>query len=312
MTKLKVLITGCAGYIGSRFCQLYGETYDITGVDNLYYGQGPLVYDSLREVRFVNADITKIDLNKLVYDQDIIIWLAALVGAPICEKKPEESKQINLDMVKKLCNVPGHKRVIFPNTNSAYGQSTSICTEESPTTPLSGYAEQKNLAEKVLINSVNATVFRLATVFGLSPRMRLDLLINSLVWEAATKGKIEVFDGGFMRNYVHVDDVCAGLNFAIVNYDSMKGQVYNLGNDYLNCSKLSLAKEIGEIAGVPVEEKSDKTDGDKRDYIVSSGKLFNHGFFAKKSLPSAVADLLLYYRNLSSISPDTLRMMRNF
>lgn len=322
MSKLKVLVTGCAGYIGSRFCQLLSQHYDITGIDNLMYHQGPLVYNALQGVKFYELNVAEYshEYEKLVANADVVVFLSALVGAPACQNKPELAESYNKTSVIALNDILDKWNwingpvILYPNTNSGYGSQTSLCTEETPISPLSGYAEQKSFGEKLLLEYNKTIAFRLATVFGLSPRIRTDLLINSLVYEAVSKGHIEVFDGDFIRNYIHVDDIVRAFEFAIENANSMKGQVFNLGNDYLNCSKRQLATFIGAKLNVPVIDDNDRTDGDKRNYIVSSSKLYNLGFAAERNLTDAISELELFYRNLPADAGQReklLSMMRN-
>jgi nucleoside-diphosphate-sugar epimerase len=301
---MNVLITGGAGYIGSRLCSyLYNcGGFGITIIDNLMYDQGPLVWSVLEQVKFIKGDVTRLSEHKdIIESANVIIHLAAIVGAPACDRNPELATAVNLDSVKALVALlRPDQHLIFPNTNSGYGSTgAKICTEETPLNAISLYGKLKDEAEQIVCTHPNHTIFRLATVFGYSPRHRLDLLVNTLVYEAMTFGEVSLFDDSFMRNYIHVTDVCLAILWSITN-PRCKNQIFNAGNDGLNMSKADLIKEIAKQLTFTVKKLDGVTDPDKRDYIVSSEKLWKTGWNPRINLHDGIAELMEYY----SILPD--------
>lgn len=320
-----VLITGGAGYIGAKLaqqlqwqvnynvsCGQLPKKYKVIVADNLMYDQGPFVFQSLQNVQFVKADVTQLKgkLLELVQAADVVIPLAAIVGAPACDKNPGFARKVNLDAVSNLISVLREDQlVIFPNTNSGYGKAKdTVCTEETPLNPISLYGQLKDEAEYVVRKHPNHVVFRLATVFGYSPRHRLDLLVNTLVHEAVTKGVVEIFDDSFMRNYIHIDDICSAFSYAIEN-EALRNNVYNLGNDSLNMSKGDLLDVIGKYLLFETRKIS-KTDPDQRDYVVSSEKLYKTGWQPNKSLKDGIVELIRFYSVLPN-NPSLLGYMKN-
>lgn len=310
---MRILITGGAGYIGSKYILNHVPSCSyVTVVDNLFYDQGPLVNYILKDTVFRKENVLDWSngLQKAVANADVIIHLAAMVGAPLCDRYPEMSKNLNLEWVKQLTKrLSKEQHVIFPNTNSGYGSvPDGVCTEKTPSNPISLYGRTKQEAEEVFLNEhQNTTVFRLATVFGYSPRPRLDLLINNMTYEAYRNKKIEVFDGGNRRNYVHVSDVCGGINFAIFNPHKTSCQVFNLGNDSINTTKLDLANQIAFLTGCEVVVDPSRTDPDKRDYLVSSEKLASIGYKASTPLSIGVYEMLDYFKYLPREAPQSMR-----
>jgi nucleoside-diphosphate-sugar epimerase len=305
-----VVITGGAGYIGSAILQANrgASGVSIRVFDNLFWNQGPLVYPMLRKregYAFHRQDVLewRDSLKRAIASADIIVPLAALVGAPLCDKHPELAYKLNYEWFEQLLNyINGKQLIVYPNTNSGYGSTgKEICTEETPSNPISLYGKTKQSAEDLLMSSYdNCIGFRLATVFGWSYRPRLDLLVNNLTMTALKEGHIDLFDGHFRRNYIHVQDISDAVAFAFRHRIHMKGEIYNLGNDEINMTKESLVKNICEITGATYKTVHGKTDPDKRDYIVSSQKLYNLGFKPKRDLEHGIREIMEF----SAIIPD--------
>ncbi len=298
----RVLVTGGAGYIGSTLVPaLLAEGHKVTVLDNFMYQQNSLLdccsYEGLSVIRGDCRD-EKI-LRSAMRDQDVIIPLAAVVGAPLCKEDQTAARSTNLDAIKLLLSLRSREqRILFPNTNSGYGvgENGKQCTEESPLRPLTLYGQTKVEAEKAILDAGNAIAFRLATVFGLSPRMRIDLLVNEFVYRAVTDKAIVVFEGHFKRNYVHVRDVAAAFMHGIARFETMKDQPYNLGLDDANLSKLELCAKIKEyVPGFVYLEAPIGEDPDKRDYIVSNQKLLKTGFQPRHSLDMGIRELIKGY-----------------
>jgi nucleoside-diphosphate-sugar epimerase len=248
-------------------------------------------------MKFINGDIRDTHLMKKVLSKaDAIFPLAAIVGAPACSKDPNLAKSINNEAVKWMFGeVSESQALIMPTTNSAYGQGQegNFCDEETPLNPLSLYAKDKVEVEKALMDKSNVTSLRLATVFGVSPRMRLDLLVNNFVYRAATDGFIVIFEGHFKRNYIHIRDVVQAFTLALANRVDFSGQIFNVGLSEANISKLELCKKIKEIA-IPnfvFLEASVGKDPDQRNYIVSNSKIEKVGFAPKVTLEAGILEL---------------------
>jgi nucleoside-diphosphate-sugar epimerase len=303
--SLRILVTGGAGYLGSILSEhLLDAGYRVTVVDNLMYGQHSLFHLCGRpNFDFVFGDARDEALmGSLVKDADVLIPLAALVGAPACDREPWLARAINLDAVRLINRLRSpNQLVIYPNTNSGYGTKSGdkYCTEETPLEPISSYGQTKVQAEKELLGSPNAIALRLATVFGMSPRMRIDLLVNHFVYAAVTDGYIVIFDKDAKRNYIHIRDVADCFVHCIEHADSMTGRPFNAGLDAANFSKAELALKIKEyvprffIHFAPVG-----SDPDKRDYVVSNQRLRDAGFEARRSLDAGIQELQKGYRML--------------
>ncbi len=294
-----ILVTGGAGYIGSTLVpDLLSKKHKVTVVDNFMYDQTSLATSVRdRNLEIIFGDVRDESLmKKLVSKADIIIPLAAIVGAPACDKDPVTAQSINKDSILWLLKqVSKSQQVIMPTTNSAYGSGgkNNFCDENSPLNPLSLYARDKVVVEKSLLEHENSTSFRLATVFGISPRMRLDLLVNNFTLRAITDGFVIIFEGHFKRNYIHILDVVQAFNLAIEKKDQLKGEIFNVGLSKANISKIELCQEIKKI--VPdflfLEAPLGK-DPDQRNYIVSNQKIEALGFSPAVSLQEGLNELV--------------------
>lgn len=298
----KVLVTGGAGYIGSVLTKaLLDEDFEVTVLDKFMYGQNSLLdccpYNKFTVIRGDVRD--KEVLSKAMNGVDFIIHLAALVGAPLCNSDPIAATTTNLESTKLLLSLrsPGQK-ILFPCTNSGYGigQKNNYCTEDTPLRPISLYGKTKVEAEKAILESGDSISFRLATVFGVSPRMRMDLLINDFVYRAFNDRYLVVFEGHFKRNYIHIADVARVFLHAINNFESLKDEVYNVGLSDANLSKLELCEQIKKhISNFVYVEAGIGEDPDKRDYIVSNEKIEQTGFKPKYSIDDGIGHLMHAY-----------------
>lgn len=302
-----ILVTGGAGYIGSILTENLLELgFHVTVVDNFMYKQASLNH-LCHNPRFhiVNGDIrNEQTIVSLMKKADTIIPLAALVGAPLCNKDIVGADTTNKEAIYiMLKHKSKDQRIIMPTTNSAYGSGDkdNYCTEESPLSPISKYAIDKVLVEKALMDHQNVISYRLATVFGMSPRMRTDLLVNDLTYRAVNDGYVIIFEGHFKRNYIHVRDVCDAFLHAIYNFDDMKDQIYNVGLSTANVSKLELCEVIKKfIPEFTIVEGEIKKDPDQRNYIVSNAKLEATGFEPMFTLEDGVIELLKGYRMIKN------------
>ena len=301
----KILITGGAGYIGSMLCtKLLEAGHVVTAVDLLKYDKGSLNHLYFQKnFKLICEDIRKVSLmKKLIKQHDFIIPLAALVGAPLCEKFKKEALSTNLGSIKTLCNLTTKKnKVIYLTTNSGYGigEKNKYCDENSPLKPISLYGKTKCDGEDLVRSKVkNHVCFRLATVFGHSYRMRSDLLVNNFVHTAIKKKKLTLFEPHFRRNFIHVRDVVNAIIFTMKNFKQLKNNVYNLGLSSANISKIMLAKKIQkQYKKLSIKIVTNKKDPDKRDYFVSNKKIEKKGFKAKISLEDGISELIQIFTN---------------
>jgi nucleoside-diphosphate-sugar epimerase len=295
----KILVTGGAGYIGSVLVpMLLQEGYAVHVLDNFLFGQTSLA-ECCIDPRF---QVTRGDcrdreiVSRLMRDADYIIPLAAIVGAPACKCDVTAATSINLDAIKLILSLRSpRQRIILPNTNSGYGigEKGSFCTEESPLRPISLYGRTKVAAELAVLDAGNSLTFRLATVFGVSPRMRIDLLVNDFVYRALHDRAVVVFEGHAKRNYIHIRDVARAFLHALERFDNMAGQTYNVGLSDANLSKLELCAQIRKhLPGLVFLEAPIGEDPDKRDYIVSNAKVEATGFRPRYSLDAGIEELI--------------------
>jgi nucleoside-diphosphate-sugar epimerase len=301
---MKILITGGAGYLGSVITgKMLSEGHEVVVLDKLIFNQVSLLsYTSNPKFKFIHGDVrNEILLERLCNECDVIIPLAAIVGFPACASEPELAKEINFKQIVnivKYCNGKG-KKILYPNTNSGYGLSTGQleCTEESPLTPISVYGQTKCEAENFLRTSTDAIIFRLATVFGVSPRMRTDLLVNDFTYKAITDKYIVVFEKSFKRNFIHIQDVANVFLFMLNNYDKYKGDVFNVGLSDANLSKQELLEKIqSHVKNFAVSYNDFYEDPDKRNYIVSNSKVESTGWKPEWDLDRGIEELIMAYQ----------------
>lgn len=298
---IKVLITGGAGYLGSTLAEhLLTQGYAVTVLDNLLYKQLSVLHlFKNTNFTFVLGDVRDTNcLVPLVKAHDVIIPLAAIVGMPACKANPQLTIDVNFKHIDTIVNtMRDDQKLILPNTNSQYGSSDSIITEESPFKPLSLYAQTKCDAEDAVLRNGNGVVLRLATVFGVSPRMRQDLLVNDFVYKSVVDGYLVLFESHFKRNYIHVQDIAQTFEFMIRNYDSCKGQAFNVGLSSANLSKLELAETIKKyVPNLVIKQDEFKEDFDKRNYIVSNEKLERLGWEPLYNLDYGIKQLIDAYQ----------------
>ena len=300
---MKILITGGAGYLGSVLTpSLLALGHEVTVVDNLLFRQSSLAdcchHEGFQVVRGDCRDEAL--MKKLVAKADVIIPLAALVGAPLCDRDPMAARTTNFEAVDMLCRIVStSQRILMPVTNSGYGigEKGIHCTEETPLRPISLYGVTKVQAEEALLQRENSISFRLATVFGVSPRMRIDLLVNDFVYRAINDRAVVIFEGHFKRNYIHIRDVARVFIHGLDQFETMKGRPYNVGLDDANLSKLELCAVIKKhlpkfvYLEAPIGE-----DPDKRDYIVSNAKIEATGYQTEVSMKQGIAELIKGYQ----------------
>ena len=298
-----ILVTGAAGYVGSVLVpQLLKEGHRVIAVDNFMYQQASLLdccYDG--KLTLIRGDVRDREfVSKLLKGVDAIFPLACLTGAPLCAKDPVGAQTTNLDAVKMILELRAKsQRVIFPTTNSGYGigRKGVFCDEKTPLRPVSFYGRLKVDAEKAVLDAGNSITLRLATAFGVSPRMRLDLLVNDFVYRAVHDGFLVLFQAEFKRNYIHVRDIAKVFIHCLNNFDKMKGEPYNVGLSDCNLSKRELCEEIKkQIPSFHFVEAEVGEDPDKRDYIVSNEKIERTGFKPSISLREGIAELIKGYQ----------------
>jgi len=292
----KILVTGGAGYIGTSLVpKLLDLGHEVTVFDNLMVGGNQLLpffkYDNFK---FVRGDIRKIDeLKEVVKDKDVIMHLAALVGFPVCRLNPQLAREINVDGTVNLIDSCTDEQVIFyGSTGSNYGAVTDICTEETPLHPLSLYGETKTKAEQLLMERGNTIAYRFATAFGVSPRFRLDLLINDFSYKCIKDGYLVVYEKNYMRTFIHVSDIAECFTFGIKNMDKMMGNVFNVGDDNMNHSKEEVCNMIGKKTGAFIHYEEIGEDADQRNYVVSYEKIRDLGFKTSISVEHGIDEVI--------------------
>jgi len=317
-----ILISGGAGYLGSILVQKLLQAKDRYIRDPEAVQENPqhyinfdkiIVYDNLsfRQVcltdycyrgdfEFVKGDVRDWEKFKVYVEQaDIIIPLAAIVGMPACQKDPKLAEEINYQQIANILSIKKpHQKLIFPNTNSGYGigEKDVACTEESPLKPISVYGTTKCRAENLILSLKEGITLRLATVFGVSPRQRLDLLVNDFVYKSINDGYLVLFEKDFKRNFIHIHDVAMAFIFMINNYEKYQGNAFNVGLSNANLSKIELAEKIkSHIPDLVIKTEDFKSDPDKRDYIVSNEKLESTGWKSHYSLDDGINELIKAY-----------------
>ena len=303
---MKILVTGGAGYIGSVLVnELLKNKFNVTVLDNFFFNQQHIFFELIKNPRLtvVNGDVRNKKLFKeLIKKNEYIIPLAGIVGAPACKKNPKLATQINFNQIKSIIKlIKSNQKIILPVTNSGYGigQKDKFCTEESPLNPISHYGRTKVKAENEIRKIKNFISLRLATVFGLSGRIRTDLLVNDFTYRAIFDGKIELFEPHFKRNYIHVKDVALAIIFCIKNFNKIKSNIFNVGLQTANLSKLELCKLIQKYhKNFNININEFTKDPDQRDYIVNNKKILSTGWRPRYSLDDGIKELIKCYKSL--------------
>ena len=305
----KILITGGAGYIGSILVpHLINLGHTVTVLDNFIFKQNSLSHVCVEpKFQIVRGDARDIsNLRLLSKDADIIVPLAALVGAPLCDTDVLGASSTNYEAIKTLMSLLSkEQKVLIPITNSGYGvgEKDKLCDEETPLRPITHYGKTKVQAESCVLERGNAISFRLATVFGMAPRMRLDLLVNDFVYRAVNDNAVVLFESHFKRNYIHIRDVSRAFVHAIDNFEKMENEAYNVGLSDANLSKWELCEKIKKylpkfvFMDAPIGE-----DPDKRDYIISNKKIEKLGFKTQYSLEDGIMELIKGYKMIRNVS----------
>lgn len=304
---MKILITGGAGYVGTSLIpQLLANNHQVTVYDSLLFGADPILpFFRNPDFDFIKGDVR--DLEKLkgaVKDADVIIHLAAIVGYPACRKDPDLAESVNVNGTKNVIAATSNEQlIIFGSTGSNYGAVEEICTEETPLNPLSLYGQTKTLAEKMLLEERNTIAWRFATAFGVSPRLRLDLLINDFTYKAVKEGYLVVYEKHFMRTFIHVHDMGRTFLFGIANRDKMVKNVYNVGSQTMNYSKQDICDMIKVQTNAYVHYADVGEDADKRNYVVSYDKLNKLGYFTTIPVEDGIKELAKVCRAIEFRNP---------
>jgi nucleoside-diphosphate-sugar epimerase len=305
--SFNILVTGGAGYLGSTMVpELLSAGHKVTVIDNFMFKQSSLNNCCYHpNFSILKGDIReKGTISPLIKSADVVIPLAALVGAPLCNLDPIGATSINHDAIELMLKLLSQDQiVIMPTTNSAYGkgEKDNYCNEESPLRPISQYAIEKVKIEKKLMQHPNAISFRLATVFGMSPRMRIDLLVNDFTYRATNDGFVVLFESHFKRNYIHVKDVSRVFQHALNNHENMKGEIYNVGLSDANVSKKELCQHIQkQLPNFVYLDEQIRKDPDQRNYIVSNEKIEATGYRTEFSLNQGIKELIKGYTMINN------------
>jgi len=295
----KVFITGGAGYVGSTLVPLLLESgYEVTVYDNLTVNSDGIFHNFLNsKFSFIKGDILDVGLlHESMKGHDVVIHLAAIVGYTACRRDESYSYKVNHEGTKNVVNgLDGKQLIVYGSTGSNYGTVEGICTEETPLNPLSIYGKSKTMGEAEVLKYENSIAYRFATAFGVSPRLRLDLLVNDLTYSAFTQKYIAVYESHFMRTFIHVRDMAKVFKFAMENYDKMKGEAYNVGSNSMNYSKGDVCKIIQEKTDCCVHYADFDGDADKRDYAVSYDKINKLGYDTTIGVEEGIDELLKVY-----------------
>jgi len=304
---MEILVTGGTGYVGSLLVpELLKLGHKVRVLDNLMYGQRSLLPFFIEEnFEFINGDVRDLKaVKKAIEDMDMIIHLAAIVGAPACRKDRETARDVNyggttnVDLARDKS-----QRLIYASTGSVYGALADKCTEESPLNPLTTYSKTKLEAEKQVMSTGNVLVYRFATAFGLSPRMRLDLMPNDFTFQAVKNRSLMVFERNYRRTFIHVRDMVSSYIFGVENFDKLKDEAYNVGSEKLNYTKEDIARSIEEKIDYALIFTDYSTDPDKRDYEVSYQKIRDKGFETTITLDQGIDELIKGYQMISLKNP---------
>jgi nucleoside-diphosphate-sugar epimerase len=304
---MKVLITGGAGYVGTSLIpQLLANKYQVTVYDSLLFGVDPILpFFRNPDFNFIKGDVRDLDnLKAAAKDADVVIHLAAIVGYPACRKDPDLAESVNVTGTQNVIKATSNEQlIIFGSTGSNYGAVEEICTEETPLNPLSLYGQTKTLAEKMLLEERNTIAWRFATAFGVSPRLRLDLLINDFTYKAVKEGYLVVYEKHFMRTFIHVSDMGRAFLFGIANRDTMVKNVYNVGSQTMNFSKQDICDMIKVQTNAYVHYADVGEDADKRNYVVSYEKLNKLGYFTTIPVEDGIKELVKVCRAVEFRNP---------
>lgn len=306
---MKVLVTGGAGYVGTSLIpKLLEKGYKVRVFDSLLFGGDQLLpFIRNPNFEFQKGDIRRLqDVKTAVKGMDTIIHLAALVGYPICRSHPKLARETNVDGIRNIIKA-AHKQqlIVFASTGSNYGKVDGVCTEDTPLNPLSIYGKTKTLAEKMLLEKSTTIVYRYATAFGASPRLRLDLLINDFTYKAFMEQYLVVYEKHFKRTFIHVFDMGRSLVFALENQKAMKGEVYNVGSDQMNYSKDEICQIIKKNIPVYIHYAEVGEDADKRDYLVSYKKINQLGFKTTITVEEGIKELIRSFIMINTKAPYT-------